>query len=434
MRSNRPIQAALVLAFCSAFATAAPRFLTPQEEGPQRTLKDRDLKNVAKRLGAWFEMLDEGKDTLETEYEFREELKKFNEKKLKGGDLLKLTADLGFAIYGANDYGRKNTRGATGKVITRKVERGDLVVEYSIWTPAKYRGNKGPYPVIISIPEEGENPKDHITNRWTNGDLKASTIIVSPKMPGDSNLWTERDGRAAVFITFADIMTTWAVDRDRVFIGGRVRGGEAALEFAHSSADRFAGAFCWASDGGDGLNPENLTHVPVLICGGGANTTAFAERAKDAGVEGITIAADAGLDDIVAWIDKKSRKAYPDKVTIAPAGRYPTKGYWIQFAAMKDMSNVRITGEINRETNTITLTGKGVRDVSLFLSDGLVDMDRPVTVIANGAESKDTFQRSVNTFLELVRDGKNDSGRIYTATKQYHLPAIAGEEDDESGG
>lgn len=432
MRSIRPIQAALALAFCSAFAMAAPRILSLQQEGPKRILKDGDTKNLSKRLGAWFEVLDEGKDTLKTEYEFREELKKFNEKKLKGGDLLKHTADVGFTIYNANNYGRKDPRGATGKVVMQKVERGDLVVEYAIWTPSKYRGSKGPYPLIISLPEEGENPQDHITNRWTSGEIKESTIIVTPKMPGDSNQWTEREGRAAVFITFADIMTTWAVDRDRIFIGGRVRGGETALEFAHSSAERFAGAFSWASDAGDGLNPENLAHVPVLICGGGAKSTAFAERAKEAGVDGITVSADAGIDEIGAWMEKKRRMAYPDKVTIAPSGRYPTKGYWLQFAAMKDMSGVRITGEINRETNTITLTGKGVRDVSLFLSDGLVDLDRPVTVIANGAESKDTFQRSVNTFLELLREGKNDSGRLYTATKQYHLPALAEDADEKS--
>ena len=178
MRTIRPIQAALALAFCSAFAMAAPSFLNLQEDGPERVLKDGDMKTLAKRFGEWFEVLDENKDTLETKYAVGEEIKKLNKKKLKGGNILKHTADLGFAIYSANNYGRKDPRGAAGKVVMRKVERGDLVVEYAIWTPPKYRGSKGPYPVIISIPEEGENPKDHITNRWTHGGLKDRKSVV----------------------------------------------------------------------------------------------------------------------------------------------------------------------------------------------------------------------------------------------------------------
>ena len=94
---------------------------------------------------------------------------------------------------------------------------------------------------------------------------------------------------------------------------------------------------------------------------------------------------------------------------------------------------MRVDAEVDRETNTITLTSSGIREVSVFLCDGLVDMSKPVTVIANGVTSKNTFPRSVNTFLKFLAQGKNDSGRSFVATKQFHLPAVARAESDDSG-
>ena len=52
---------------------------------------------------------------------------------------------------------------------------------------------------------------------------------------------------------------------------------------------------------------------------------------------------------------------------------------------------MRVDAEVDRETNTITLTSSGIREVSVFFCDDLVDMSKPVTVIANGVTSKNTF-------------------------------------------
>ena len=111
----------------------------------------------------------------------------------------------------------------------------------------------------------------------------------------------------------------------------------------------------------------------------------------------------------------------------------PTVSHWIQFAPVSDTDGVRVDAEVDRETNTITLTSSGIREVSVFFCDELVDMSKPVTVIANGVTSKNTFPRSVNTFLKFLAQGKNDAGRSFVATKQFHLPAVARAESDDSG-
>lgn len=416
----------------SGMADAAPA-VAPTSQEKERLLKDRDLGPLAKKLGAWFEDAEAGEDTLESEQDFRDALTKVNEKRLRGGDLLSSPSDLGMTVFLANNYSRKAPKRVNGKVTMQSEKFGDFDIEYAIWTPTKYKG-KEPVTLILSIPEEGKNPQEHIQQTWIDGGFKETVVIASPKMPGDSKTWTEAEGRRAILLTLRFVTKTWAVDANRVFIGGRGRGGEAALAMAHSSPDRFAGAFAWASDAGEGLEPENLRHTPVLISGGGGRATAFADRAKAAGLdEVIVLDPDAAEAEFIAWIGEKTRANYPSRITVVPQGNYPYRSHWIQFAPVSDTEGVRVDAELDRETNTITLTSSGIREVSVFFCDDLVDMSKPVTVIANGATSKNVFPRSVNTFLKFLAQGKNDAGRSFVATKQFHLPAVARAESDDSG-
>lgn len=411
---------ALAGAACSAVALASP-LVTAQDD---RLLDDRDLRKVTGALGEWLEALNEGEDTLEAETDFREELEKLNEKTLKGEtDVLSSPADLGAILYGANDYPRKRVKGA-GKVTMKSADRGGRTIEYALWAPSKYKAKSGPYPLIISIPDEGENPEEHITNNWTNNELRESTIIVSPKMPGDSKLWTETEGLGAILLSLRFALDEWAIDVDRTFIGGRGRGGEVALEITNMFPARFAGAFAWAADAGENVEAENVRHVPIMITGGGSNATDLEKRAKDASLENVTLDADGGQDAIAAWMAEKTRTNYPTKVTVIQGELFPSKAYWIQFAPVAK-AGVRVDAEIDKETNTITIKSDEITEVSLFLSDALVDLSKPVTVVANGTETVDSFERSVSTFLEFIDTGKIDPARIFVATKQYDLPSVA---------
>lgn len=436
MRTQRlAIPLLLVLPAAALAAPFVPAALSALQEEPERLLKERDVEGLGKKLGAWYELKEAGKDTLEAEQEFREELEKVNDKKLKGGDLLSSPADLGAVIYEANDYPKKSPKRVEGKVVMQSEKFKDIDVEYAIWTPGKYKAKTGPYPLVLSIPEEGVNPEAHITDRFQDNAFKDGYIIAAPKMPGDAKTWDGDEGRQAVLLTLRYVTRAWAVDADRIFIGGRGRGGEVALNMAQSSPDRFAGVFAWASDAGDGVDPENLRHTPVIISGGGARATAFGERAKKAGLDGITLEPSAALPEFIEWFSEKRRVGYPDKITLVPQGKYPYRSHWLRFSPVADSEGVRIDAEVNRETNTITVNSDGIRDVSIFFCDGLVDLDKPVTVIANGTESVQTIPRSVKTFLDFLVFGYNDAGRVFVATKQFHLPAVASktESDDGSG-
>ncbi len=424
MRFITPLRgASLGLAF-AALAVATP-FL-PQAE---RQLKDSEVKKVAKALGDYYVALDAGKGKLQAEADFIEEIEKVNEKKLKGGNLLASLGDMSQVIYAANGYERKAPKRANGAVVdksldTSRVEGGK--VDYAVWTPAKYKPKAGPYTLILSLPNEGKGTADHIKENYIDGELLANTIIASPKMPGDSDTWMGKNGIGAVLLTMRDITDVYAIDVERIFIGGRGKGGEAALKFANMFPDRFAGAYCWAGDGGADVAAENVQHIPILITGGGTNATALSERAKEGKFENVTLDPAGGESAIVAWMAGKKRANYPETFAIVPGAMFPTRAYWAQFAPTEDMSTTKLEAAVNRETNTITLTGTGITECTLYFSDGVIDLSRPVTVIANGAAPVvDTFERTSTLFLQFIKESKSDAGRYYVASKQYSLPVLA---------
>ena len=116
-------------------------------------------------------------------------------------------------------------------------------------------------------------------------------------------------------------------------------------------------------------------------------------------------------------------------LVLVPGAIFPTSAHWIQIARLADPTGVRVDAKINRETNTITIDATGVTEVTVYLSDDLVDLSKPVKVVANGAENIDQFDRSLRTVMTLLESGKIDPGRVFVASKQYSLPTVEGADD-----
>ena len=415
--------AALAIAGTTALGGLAIA-VSPALQG-ERELDDRKLKKVHEALAEWLTAVDEGDERFEPEGEFRDELDKFNDRTLKGGDLLSYPADLGYVLYMANDYRAKerDIKRAIGKVSSQEFERGPRTIEYAIWTPENYRSQNGPYPLVLTIPDEVEDPEEHLTRHWMNTPAAETAVIACPKMPGNSDAWNS-EGLAAAFLTMAGVQRSWAIDVDRVFVGGRGRGGEFGVSMANKFPKQFTGAFAWASDAGEGIEPLNLKHVPVYIAGGGSEATAYQERAKEAGVDSVTLDATGDAASIAAWMSDKVRAAYPTDVTVIPGETFPLDGYWLSFDPVPSGSEARVDGTYDPETNSVTITSKGVTEVTLYLSDAMLDLSKPVTVVANGAEVTKVFDRSVTQFLGFIESSKNDPGRIFVAADKISVPAL----------
>jgi len=73
-------------------------------------------------------------------------------------------------------------------------------------------------------------------------------------------------------------------------------------------------------------------------------------------------------------------------------------------------------------SNTITVEGEGIDEFTISYNDVLVDLDKPVTVICNGAENVDLIPRNLKVTLDMVYFARSDPGKVFVANKSYHLP------------
>lgn len=390
----------------------------PQE--PQ--LKESDLRDLSEALADYIQARIENKDVMKTEDEVRQALDKVS-KKLKGADPLASPADLGLALWSSYDYAK--SRAPKGKVDTIEADAIGTEFEYAVWAPSKYSARNGPYPLVLCIPDQGESPKQHLTERWAAAEFRDNAILAAPPMPEDPALWgvagdrTKPGGVAYVLTALKSVSEAYAIDFDRIYLCGRGAGVAAAVSIAGQFPDRFAGVLGRAGDAGEAA-PENFRNLPTYFAGGGGQATALEEKITALGYDNCTIDPEGKDEDLWRWMQENPRNSYPTKVTLVPGDPYPTRAYWIQVPPQEGSGHVEAT--IDRDSNTITIEATGVSDVQLYFNDRLVDLGQPVHVVCNGAEHVDEIPRSLKTMLDLVFNARSDPGKIFVARKTYHLP------------
>jgi hypothetical protein len=303
--------------------------------------------------------------------------------------------------------------GGAGLAITYRLPKG--------YAPAKTR-----YPLILTIPDIDEEPAQHLRAQWTSSAILDAAILVSPAMPSKREDWARvavngRPGGLAHVLTAARVASErFAVDFDRVFVVGRGKSVPVALAAGNTTPQRFAGVAGRAGDADD-LGPENFVTLPILLLNSGAKGAELESKAKAAGIDTITRQAGGGETELWNWMLSHPRRSTPERVAVVPGDPFPTRVAWLQIAP--SASDARATAWIEREKNTIHLESQGVHKATVFLHDGLLDLQRPVRFVCNGIEQTATLQRSLTTALELLQDGTSDPACVYVARADLELTA-----------
>ncbi|HEV8113242.1 MAG TPA: PHB depolymerase family esterase [Planctomycetota bacterium] len=412
----------LVVPVCIAFAASvapAPR------AGGEDALKPADHDSLGKVIAAFKDASRNNKNVDKARADVAAELDKFR-KRLKGRDPLSLTTDLGKALWQSINYDTaKNVK--KGKVSDVKFKDSDFDLTYATWAPPKYEPKKA-YPLILCIPDKGEKPTEHLTEKWIGQEIRENVVLAAVPMPDDVAQWSDPGskergwgGAANLYTVFREVSLTYGTDFDRVYIAGRGVGVQAALAIAARSPDRFAGVIGRSGDVGD-TPPENFHNLPTFFAGAGAGATAFGEKATKAGNDNCTIKPEGTEDDIWSWMKDHPRIAYPAQVVLLPGTPNPSKAYWLGVKPWDGQGTAIVKGSIDRATNAITIDGEGVTGIYLCLNDVLVDLDKPVKVVCNGAEHLEVIPRNLGTFLDYAMN-RSDPGKICVATREFDLPA-----------
>ncbi|HVS18402.1 MAG TPA: hypothetical protein VMT18_07375, partial [Planctomycetota bacterium] len=421
-----PLPAAAALALCLLAPTA-----------PGQELRESDHKKLGGLVERFFERREsKPEDAAKAREDLKEELEKVGKKKV-GKDADPLQAALAMVddleAIAAHSLSFRNLRG--GKPEVRSVSRGGST-EYTLLLPADYRPSSGPYPlVLVAPPEKDGKPmtgEQFLQESWSDGALRQGLVLAVVHMPENADSWSKLfvDGDAGqrtpgglsnLMTAYADVLQTVTIDPDRVYAAGRGRGVEAVMALGATFPQNFAGVIGQMGSPGT-VVWQNLSNLPVLLQGGGADATTYAESVKGAGYDNVTLEADVKDDGLLAWIQDHPRVPNPTKVVLHPGAPIPTRAYWLGVPPTAVEEGTYVQAEVDRAANTITVQGQGVRSVTLYFNDILVDMDKPIQVVLNGQSQEVVVPRSLDDYLDLLYRATSDCARISVASRTFDLP------------
>lgn len=289
---------------------------------------------------------------------------------------------------------------------------------------------------------------------------KPDGVYFVPRMADDRRgRWWYKHNQVAFDKVIDQAVVRWNVDPDRIYLMGISEGGYGTDILAPFMADRLAGANAMAGGVGLGNPPANLRNVAFRTDVGEkdngfdrcAMATAFHaeldrlhEIDKDGYVHSLNIQPGRGhgidYSQGVQWIVKHTRNPWPAKVVWVNQlldGVRRKRFYWVAMPDAPEKVDIRIDALANRETNTITIdvatldaantdgnrthgkdnvaeakrTALAKTKVDLLLNDALLDIDKPITVIANGKEVfKGSIERSAEVIAAALAERPDPSG------------------------
>lgn len=335
-------------------------------------------------------------------------------------EALKQADDLGRALWLARDYASQKPR--KGKVTTETLGRASFVggeLELAYRLPKDYDPRQA-YPLILSLPAEGEGPAENLRTHWVLGDLLDHALLVSPALPVDPAEWTavEVHGRPGglchllAALRFAE--ERFALDSERIAVVGHGRSVSAALALGNYAPWRFAALAGRVGDAGD-LAPDNFTNLPTRFAQGGERASAFRHGLLALGLppEHCQLVEQDDEGALWDWLRAHPRRTTPEAVRLVVGQPFPTRAYWVRVAP--SAPNARAEARIDRGANSILISTAGVSRVTLALNDTLLDLDRPVRLIHNGVEETLSVPRRLARTLEGIHDGTSDPGCVYVA-------------------
>jgi len=231
----------------------------------------------------------------------------------------------------------------------------------------------------------------------------------------------------------ADFVLQGGVDPNRVYLIGYSAGGDGVYQLAPRMSDRFAGAAMCAGHPNK-VTPEGLRNLPFFLYMGGEDSAynrnlivrefsakMDALQASDATGYPHRLTVFSGLQhnmqnreaEMIPRLTPLSRVAWPRRVVLKQDDVTHARFYWLERASDAihpyEIYAARVQGQ------TITVETPATGSLTLRLSDGLLDLDQPISVVAGG---RSVFEGRVSrSFAAVVQSlhEREDPGTVATA-------------------
>lgn len=259
----------------------------------------------------------------------------------------------------------------------------------------------------ISMHGGGGAPKEVNDQQWEN-QIKLyqpkEGIYLAPRAPTDNwNLWHEEHIDPMFQRLIEDFVALRGVNPNKIYLMGYSAGGDGVWQLGPRMADRFAAASMMAGHPNES-SLLGLRNLPFAIFMGGADSAYNRNKvAAEKAAELDKLAADdpggythysrifpgsghwMNLQDAEAlpWMEKFQRNPWPKKIIWLQDDVTHERFYWLRLAdkgAAK--ANDKIVAVIDGQT--VKIDGAVQPKMQVRLSDVLLDLDKPVSVVVNG--------------------------------------------------
>jgi len=398
--------------------------LTPSE----LKLKAADHKNLGKLVGDYYEAYEAEKGIQEKLAKLVEQIEATDKKtKTKALSLVEDWEEVFRVVTSDRLKGSlKLKKGEVASVKAKNPNGSEVAFAYSV--PKVYPPKNGVLPLVLTVPDAGEDPAAHLNAQWNDPGLRESAILVAVTMGSDTTAWGKfgspesPGGVFPVMNTLGVVRREFAVDFNRTFVAGAGQGFAAAETTASVFPHCFAGLIGLGNvAASDDEHYTNFRSLPTLLVKGGDGATAIKAKIDELNYANCELAPEGGVAEVAAWIGKTVRHAYPLQFEFVPTSDYSKRAHWISISGFTATEHPRIDAKADRATNTVTITAQKLTDVTIYLNDVLVDLDKPVKFVINGTTQEQTVARSAEKMIKN-QFNEGDWGRLFTAYVSEPIP------------
>jgi len=355
-----------------------------------------------------------------------------------------------------------------GRVIRvdTKTDHKERPFFYHLYVPEGYDPGKV-YRLLICLHGTHGKGKDHI--RWWLDAVKkeGDLFLLSPTTVGET--WGgPRVGHSKVLTPIREVSEKYNIDPNQIWLAGCSMGGGGAFCIGGYYPDRLSGILCrinaprtYVNKDRTSYNPkflENFRNVPVYWVAGETDKLvpiALVRAGKDKLMRmkyDVEYVEKAGKGHeffpeetprMLDWIRKRKRDPYPTEVVFHTVEKHFLRAYWVEIRRYEKgptlrihhmsidnklsekrveyFHEIKVRARLDKKRNRIDLNTERVKELKLYLSDRMLDLDKPVHIFANGER---VWSKKVSRSLRLLLKGaarRHDRGLLFTAEVKIRI-------------
>lgn len=248
-------------------------------------------------------------------------------------------------------------------------------------------------------------------------------VYVAPRSPLEAwDMWCQQPIDSMYRVLIRTMVAHYDVNPDKVYLLGYSAGGDGVWRMAPRMADHWAAASMMAGHPGD-TKQENLLNTPYMIwCGAkdvaynrnrlnrerGLVMDSLQQTCPDGYIHETHILEGKGhwmdKEDAVAlpWMAQYTRKTWPKHIIWQQEAVLRPTFYWLEAPRNELSRGKRV--DVKVKGNTINISRLDYSSITLYLSNELLNLSKPVTVKLRGKKvfkgrvtpNEDTYRQSLH--------------------------------------